>query len=396
MARRAALFNRIREASPNVVTIDGGGLFGTRSESERLQTEFLCEETAKLGYDVFGLGPSDLNYGLAFLRDEIKQNGFKFICANLTGADGKLLFEPWTIVESGGVKLGVISVIAPRYEIVTMTAENDKFTAGEPQEALARYLPEMKGKVDLVVLLAQMPSTELREMLTAMGPGSGIDICIESKDARQYRRINKVNGDVILLAANNEGKYVGQVDLVLDAQKHVQDAEVTVHALDNNAPEVEELAKKVAAFEASNVPAGETALVSFSHTRGQGDASERFLGVHNCARCHVDAANQYKDSAHAHAFNTLQAKTQDHNPECVSCHVVGFDWVNGYDQVADPAVPGRESLTNVQCEACHGYGTQHDRKGDWLAAARESCVVCHDQANSPDFDYATYWQRIAH
>ena len=59
-------------------------------------------------------------------------------------------------------------------------------------------------------------------------------------------------------------------------------------------------------------------------------------------------------------------------------------------------MPGRESLKNVQCEACHGYGTEHDRSGEWLAAARSSCVVCHDQANSPDFDYETYWSRIAH
>jgi 2',3'-cyclic-nucleotide 2'-phosphodiesterase (5'-nucleotidase family) len=323
------------------------------------------------------------------------QHRLKFVSANLRNGNGELLFEPWTVVERGGVKFAFISVIAPRYEIVTMTADNDEFVIEEPREAIDRYLPEMQQAADIVVLLAQMPSTSVREMLTAMGPGSGIDICIEGRDARQYRRINRVNGDVLLLAANNEGKYVGQLDLVLGDDKSIQDAVVTVHALDDNAPEISDLREKVDKFKAEN---GEAVLKveSFTHSRGQGDSSEKFLGVHNCARCHVDEARSYSRTKHAQAYNTLQTKGQQHNAECVSCHVVGFDWVNGFDQVADPNLPGRESLKNVQCEACHGYGTQHDRQGDWLTSARESCVVCHDQANSPDFDYESYWARIAH
>ena len=379
-----------------MIAVDGGNLFGNRKESDRRQTEFLCEETEKLGYDIFGIGASDLNYGLQFLRDIESKHKFRFICANLADGNGELLFEPWAIVESGGVKVAFISVIAPRYEIVTMTADADEFNASDPREALDRYLPQLQEKADLVVLLAQMPSASIREMLTAMGPGSGIDICIESRDARQYRRINRVNGDVILLAANNEGKYVGQLDLVLSAGNEIEDAVVTVHALDDNAPEIEDLRKKVDAFKESN---GETVVAQaepFVHNRGQGEKAEHFLGVHNCARCHVDAAKNYARSSHAQAFNTLMAKGQERNPECVSCHVVGFDWVNGYDQVADPGVPGRESLKNVQCEACHGYGTEHDRGGTWLAEARDSCELCHDQANSPDFSYETYWAKIAH
>jgi hypothetical protein len=233
-------------------------------------------------------------------------------------------------------------------------------------------------------------------MLTAMGPGSGIDICIEGRDARQYRRINRVNGDIILLAANNEGKYIGQLDLVLGPDHAIQDATVTVHALDSKAPEDEALAKKVDEFKASNVEEAAAEVQSFIHTRGHGDPAERYLGVHTCSRCHVEEAKSFAQTAHAHAFQTLVQKGQERNEECVSCHVVGFDWINGYDQVADPDVPGRETLTNVQCEACHGYGTTHERGTNWGSAARETCVVCHDAANSPDFDYETYWSKIAH
>ena len=396
MARRAALFQNVRESRPNVFVVDAGNLFGLRRESERRQTEFLVEETAKLGYEVFGLGANDLNYGLDFLRQVEQEQGFVFTNANLrkSGSDEQL-FPPYVVREVGGIDVGYISVISPRYQIVTMTASSDNFEADSPRDALDRYLPELREKADLIVLLAQMPSAEIRQMLMDMGPGTGIDICVEGRDPRQYRRINRVNGDVILVAANNEGKYIGQLDLVVSENGEVEDAAVTVHALDNSSPEIDAIREKVDAFEAANQEQA-SKIESFGHTRGYGAEGENFLGVHTCARCHTDAARSYAQSAHAQAFQSLVAKGQDRNPECVQCHVVGFDWINGYDQVPDPEVPGRQALKNVQCEACHGYGTDHARDGTWAAQARESCTVCHDQANSPDFDYESYWAKIAH
>lgn len=367
-----------------------------RSEAERRQTEFLCEETRKLGYEVFGVGSNDLNFGLEFLRNQEKKHGFVFTNANLRMAgQTKELFPPFVVREVGGMKVGYISVISPRYEIVTMTAKPDNFEVLSPREALEKHLPELRKQAQLIVLLAQMPSQDIRQMLMDMGPGTGIDICVEGRDARQYRRINKVNGDVILVAANNEGKYQGQLDLVVSPDGTVIDAAVTIHALDNASPEIEEIAKRVNKFEAENKEQAGT-VQGFTHTRGNGNAGDRFLGVHNCARCHSDAARVYAQSAHAQAFQTLLSKGQDRNPECVSCHVVGFDHLNGYDQIPDPNVPGRETLKNVQCEACHSYGSDHARDGKWLAQARASCTTCHDQANSPNFDYETYWAKIAH
>ena len=75
---------------------------------------------------------------------------------------------------------------------------------------------------------------------------------------------------------------------------------------------------------------------------------------------------------------------------CLGCHATGSDagprWMAGTFDISD----------GVQCEACHGYGTLHNRDGDWVQEARNSCVVCHDQENSPEFEYDAYWAKIAH
>lgn len=395
LARRAAVHDQIREQHPNVLLLDAGNLLGNRNELEKKQTEFLARETEALGYEVFGVGERDLNYGLDFLRGLEEKHGFVFTNANLRDGDsGELLFPPYLVREEAGLDVGIISVLSPSFRVVSMTAQTDNYTTDSPRDALDRYLPELREKADLIVLLAQVGTQELRQLLMDIGEGSGIDVCVEGHAPRQYRRVNRV-GDVILVAANNQGKYAGQLDMLVTPQGEVEDATVTIHTLDDKAPEIEAIRKRVDEFKAKNQPEN-TRNVSFDHNRPYGDEGERFLGVHTCAKCHTDEARSYAQTAHAQAFQTLVAKGQQDNPDCVSCHVVGFEHVNGYDRVAHPEVPGRPALKNVQCEACHGYGTQHAREGDWLQAARDSCLPCHDSANSPDFDYETYWSRIEH
>lgn len=344
---------------------------------------------------MFGLGEWDLNYGLQFLRDVEEKHGFTWINANVRGEEGgPLLFPPYEIVEVDGLRVGLTSVLSPQYKIVTMSAESDNFVLDSPRDALDRILPELEEKTDLIILLAQLSSKDTRELLLDLGDQSGIDIAVEGHDARQYRRVNKV-GNTYLLAANNQGKYIGQLDLLVNTHGDIQDATLTMHALDTKSPEVEEIQKAVDKFKAENKAAG-SERASFVHPRTEGSPSERFLGAANCAQCHTDIYRDYVQTAHGKAWDSLVTKGQATNPDCVSCHVVGFYHENGFDRVADPQIPGREALKNVQCEACHGYGTAHDRTGDWLSQARESCTVCHDQQNSPNFDYDTYWAKIAH
>ena len=186
LARRAAVYEQIREQHENVFVVDAGNLLGNRNELEKKQTEFLAEETEAIGYEVFGVGERDLNYGLDFLRELEQKHGFVFTNANL---------------------------------------------------------PELREKADLIILLAQIGTQELRQLLIDMGEGTGIDICVEGHAPRQYRRVNRV-GDVLLVAANNQGKYAGQLDMLVTAKGEVEDATVTIHTLDDKAPEIPVLAKK--------------------------------------------------------------------------------------------------------------------------------------------------------
>jgi hypothetical protein len=77
--------------------------------------------------------------------------------------------------------------------------------------------------------------------------------------------------------------------------------------------------------------------------------------------------------------------------ECVSCHVTGFGQANGY-------VTGstRPDLRNVQCEACHGPGTDHVRTNGAVRLTEAACTGCHSGDFAKDFDFGTFYELVKH
>lgn len=138
------------------------------------------------------------------------------------------------------------------------------------------------------------------------------------------------------------------------------------------------------------------------------DAKPEFIGSEQCKVCHNKKPEgaQYdvwKKMKHAHAFEALQtdaakkiaeerglAKPAHEAPECVKCHVTGYD----VEKMTMPAKIKPEE--GVQCETCHGPGSAHLADGrdvmfkkkkaeeiDWMANLKKieeaDCLQCHNE-----------------
>jgi hypothetical protein len=142
-----------------------------------------------------------------------------------------------------------------------------------------------------------------------------------------------------------------------------------------------------------------------------------YMGVNTCALCHsgsVFAGNIYEPYSHTHhasAFTeAIDGRSTDHfTKNCISCHTVGFDANTnsangGFDDVAAQlgwvfptvltngnwaAMPAElKNVSNVQCENCHGPGSQHalafgnTNISEWprlsVSFAAGNCAQCHD------------------
>ena len=118
-------------------------------------------------------------------------------------------------------------------------------------------------------------------------------------------------------------------------------------------------------------------------------------GVRRCAVCHEREYFDWQASGHAHALRSLQAIGRADDPECVRCHVVGWQQPGGYD--ADRGARA-EYLADVQCESCHGTGGPHlapaAAAGKRVTAA--ACAACHDEKHSLGFDFDRFVQLVDH
>lgn len=127
-----------------------------------------------------------------------------------------------------------------------------------------------------------------------------------------------------------------------------------------------------------------------------GDLShEGFVGSLVCGMCHKEELAQWETTPHAHAYQTLVDSGDTDKVDCHSCHVTGE---KGLEQRPWQMTP--RELQEIGCESCHGPGGPHRREPHpWAATfstAESSCVLCHDQENSPDFNYEEYLKKVVH
>jgi len=116
------------------------------------------------------------------------------------------------------------------------------------------------------------------------------------------------------------------------------------------------------------------------------DNPARYIGDGKCVFCH--AANYYVielTTKHVLAFELLVERKESKNKECLPCHTVGYDKKrenNGFDDSHD----SRE-LQGVQCENCHGPGSNHVRglKRVKIYLSEETCK-CHTGSHHPTVD----------
>ncbi|MFV1959618.1 MAG: multiheme c-type cytochrome, partial [Planctomycetota bacterium] len=85
-----------------------------------------------------------------------------------------------------------------------------------------------------------------------------------------------------------------------------------------------------------------------------------YVGSGRCVSCHEAIYRDWLATPHARALVTLENRGSHWNPECVRCHVVGFQrfndgrWGRMASGFRDPA--RTPFLGGVGCESCHGPG----------------------------------------
>ncbi len=117
--------------------------------------------------------------------------------------------------------------------------------------------------------------------------------------------------------------------------------------------------------------------------------SPAYATAAGCTSCHARQFARFGFTEHRNAGTTLTKDGRHTDPECLGCHTTGFGLAGGF---ADTDPISMRKWGGVQCESCHGPLAGHPREPRAVPAQvdESTCLRCHDEANSPNFDYSTY------
>jgi hypothetical protein len=372
-----------------VFMVDAGGYF-PEDDLHKDAAWFLQQSMMLLGVDAVGVGDRDLRWGISYLRENARANRLPVVSANLVDkATGKGAFPPSIIVARNGVKLGCFALISDKADL---GPSRDSLIATDPAAAAKRTIADLRKRgADVVVLLSNLGKVEAEDLVTTV---DGIDVVVVGKNSPLIQAGRRIK-NTLAVYPGEQGQNFARAVLTLDPRRKVSAMEAEVFVLGLEIPDKPDIQTLVKQFEDNlnermrkieKEQAAERALASAENN------PEHFVGMSVCERCHKSETEQWKTTAHARAWKTLVDAKKDADLECVRCHVVGFKQPGGFQTAA--LTP---TMSNVQCENCHGMGTQHEAFTKSPRRITEAtCRACHNPTTSPDFTFAVFQPHIVH
>ncbi|CAG7631301.1 bifunctional metallophosphatase/5'-nucleotidase [Paenibacillus allorhizosphaerae] len=228
MAAIAAIIKRLRtEAGEDcTLTLDiGDHMDRVRPETEGTMGHANVAVLNATGYDAVTIGNNEgLTLTAEALADAYREAAFAIVLANMPqSASGNHApwAKPWHIVEKAGVRFGLIGVTACFPEFYSLLG----WDVQEPMEVLRRLVPELRSRVDVIVVLSHL-GLRYDERLAAEVPG--IDIVLGGHTHHLLEQPIRIGGAAVC-AAGKFGQYVGMVDLEWDARlRTLRKVEATV------------------------------------------------------------------------------------------------------------------------------------------------------------------------
>jgi hypothetical protein len=389
MARRAAFIDSVRTEVGGVVLVDAGNFTGHQVETAEARSLFLLEVMKKVDYDAITIGASDTRLGGGLLRSIVQGGEYPFVSANIVDSESRdLVCDPYRIIDRDGLRIGITAVtFFPFAKLESVQAEG--FDALDPAESLEKIVPELRREADVVIVLARMHSNRARQLGEHFVDMLDVVVVGNSEGGRGL--VHPENGGAVYVTSSDRGQSFGVAKLAL-ADGRVDRVTGDEVILTKRLPEEPEMLSTVQEFQRNLNDLMRIQAATGKALQSSADG-HYYLGVESCASCHEREYEIWRETPHAHAFQTLVTAGQEALPECYGCHVTGHGDPIGYD----PAVDGDARLVNVQCEVCHDKGSRHSRDGDYgRSLLMNACGQCHDPDNSPDFDAEIYWLMMEH
>lgn len=364
LARRGTKLAELREKQP-VLAIEGAHIVGDMGEFQLFKAQMAVNALNTMKYDALMLGVREAQHGTDGLAQLIRDADFPAYSANLS-VDGQPWPTPSVSTTIGGTKVGITGASHPQLASFELP---EGVSFGDPSAAIDAVLPELRRRSDLVVLTLEGHPAWLEEMIRRYR--GQVDVFLSGNRQPETASL-EYQSDPPHLNSYDRGRYMGLITVDSSPQGY--------SFTGSNLPLVDTLA---------NLPDIQRIL----DEEYKPELKERFFGDFKesltlymppsyCGDCHAEEVEVYERSGHAQALETLVARNQHYNPDCMQCHVT-------YDTSAD-------QLHSMNCIVCHTNITDDHvwqaMEGEVVipetpvtSYSYEWCYRCHDELNSANF-----------
>jgi len=387
-----------------VILAEVGDFAAPFDEAGKIKTRTYVQALDDMGYDAVGIGESELAGGLDAYADLFGKVSFKALSASFTLRGSETTFLPPYVIKSYDlpsrkpIRVAFLGLSAYNSLLARSGQGGKVVVSRDPADQARRYVAELSGKADIVVLLADLSPLDLQRVAQA-APG-GIHLALAAFGDRLTMGDMENIAGIKSFYSGNEGKRLGEIRVFLDGTK-IREMKGSVVHLTRRYPEDPKFQRMidVAVGKVNEINKSAATAASMTSLRAAAPAPEasgaarKYLTSGACKDCHQEAYRTWDQSAHATAMQTLAKASQDYNPECLKCHTTGYGAPEGFQTARTTP-----NLVNVQCEACHGTGSVHlqDTAKTYGRVAPRVCYTCHTKENSPDFSFPRYWEQIKH
>jgi len=213
--RITSYLNQVRKENPDsVIALDNGDTIHGTYPAVKSEGEVMIPILNRMNFDAW-TAHWDFAYGPERLIKFSEKLDYPLLAINcyLEDAD-QLVFEPYKIVDKGGIKVGLVGIAAT---IVDKTmpdyfSKGIYFTLGK--EELPRYIHELREEkhVDLIVVLAHLGYPQELKLAKEV---DGIDVLVSGHTHNRLYEPVEVN-DTIVMQSGCHGSFVGRLDLEIE------------------------------------------------------------------------------------------------------------------------------------------------------------------------------------
>ncbi|MDR9853485.1 5'-nucleotidase C-terminal domain-containing protein [Paenibacillus sp. VCA1] len=213
------LIKKVRAENPNTILLDAGDVIQDNSAelfNDQPKSPMMVAMN-EMGYDAWAMGNHEFNFGLDTFDKITGQFKAAKLAGNVYKENGERFLPATTIIDRGGIKVGIIGMTTPLITDFEKDTDHLKgLVVKNPIDETKKAVKELEGKVDVIIGLMHMGLDNENAL-----PGTGVtDIANEVPEltaifAGHMHTLVKsatVNG-VLIGEPDKYGTHVSRIDL---------------------------------------------------------------------------------------------------------------------------------------------------------------------------------------